>query len=525
MRKMWKNVLGFVLVAAISTGAAVGTSAYLMNKNQSVYNVSNSTAANTFNQPYRFTGMNAVAAENTDFTTAAESAVHGVVHIKATTNAKQSADGGGQQQYMDPFEYFFGFGGRGGFQRPQPQPRVGAGSGVIISTDGYIITNNHVIDGADELEVTLNDNRKFSAKLIGTDPTTDIALIKVDAKDLPTIPFGDSEKLKVGEWVLAVGNPFNLTSTVTAGIVSAKGRGISMGGDRSKIEAFIQTDAAVNPGNSGGALVNTKGELVGINTAIYSETGNFAGYSFAVPISIAGKVASDLKQYGTVQRAILGVLMMSVGDIADQLSYPNLDSKLKEELTELKSKIKVSEGACVSDFAERSSAKEAGIEKGDVIIAVNGAKIKNANALQEQISKYRPGDKVQITVDRNGSSKTFNVELRNAQGSTSVVKSAGDNSADVLGAAFKALTDKQKRELGVSYGIEVTGLLKGKLKDAGIQKGFVIMIVNDQKISTPEQLEKLVDKVLKGNADDRYIVVKGFYPNGRTKVYAIDLAE
>lgn len=350
-------------------------------------------------------------------------------------------------------------------------------------------------------------------------------MIKVDAKDLPTIPFGDSEKLKVGEWVLAVGNPFNLTSTVTAGIVSAKGRGISMGGDRSKIESFIQTDAAVNPGNSGGALVNTKGELVGINTAIYSETGNFAGYSFAVPISIAGKVASDLKQYGTVQRAILGVLMMSVGDIADQLSYPNLDSKLKEELTELKSKIKVSEGACVSDFAERSSAKEAGIEKGDVIIAVNGAKIKNANALQEQISKYRPGDKVQITVDRNGSSKTFNVELRNAQGSTSVVKSAGDNSADVLGAAFKALTDKQKRELGVSYGIEVTGLLKGKLKDAGIQKGFVIMIVNDQKISTPEQLEKLVDKVLKGNADDRYIVVKGFYPNGRTKVYAIDLAE
>ena len=232
-----------------------------------------------------------------------------------------------------------------------------------------------------------------------------------------------------------------------------------------------------------------------------------------------------MKQYGTVQRAILGVLMMSVGDIADQLSYPNLDSKLKEELTELKSKIKVSEGACVSDFAERSSAKEAGIEKGDVIIAVNGAKVKNANALQEQISKYRPGDKVEITVDRNGSNKKFTVELRNAQGSTSVVKSAGDSSADVLGAAFKALTDKQKRELGVSYGIEVTGLLKGKLRDAGIQKGFVIMIVNDQKISTPEQLEKLVDKVLKGNADDRYIVVKGFYPNGRTKVYAIDLAE
>lgn len=523
MKKMWKNVLGIVLVAVISAGAAVGTSAYLINKNQPVFGTSGS--ANTFNQPIRLAGYNTVAAENTDFTTAAESTVHGVVHIKATTNAKQYADGGNQPQYVDPFEYFFGFGGRGGFQRPQPQPRVGAGSGVIISTDGYIITNNHVIDGADELEVTLNDNRKFAAKLVGTDPTTDIALLKIDAKDLPTIPFGDSEKLKVGEWVLAVGNPFNLTSTVTAGIVSAKGRGISMGGgDKSKIESFIQTDAAVNPGNSGGALVNTKGELVGINTAIYSETGNFAGYSFAVPISIAGKVANDLKQYGTVQRAILGVQIMSVGDIADMLGYPNLPAKQKEELNALKSKIKVSEGACVADFADRSTAKEAGIEKGDVIVAVNGAKVKSANALQEQISKYRPGDKVQVTVDRNGSTKTFNVELRNAQGSTAVVKGAAD-SAEVLGAAFRALTNEQKRELGVSYGIEVTGLLNGKLKDAGIKKGFIIMVVNDQKISSPEQLEKIVDKVLKGNEDDRYIVVKGFYPNGRTKVYAIDLAE
>ena len=274
---MWKNVLGITLVVAVSAGAAIGTSTYLMDKNQPAYN--SLGTMHTFDQPIRLAGYNTVAAENTDFTVAAESSVNGVVHIKATTNAKEYSSRG-NQQYVDPFEYFFGFGGRGGFQRPQPQPRVGAGSGVIISTDGYIITNNHVIEGADELEVTLNDNRKFAAKLIGTDPDTDIALIKVDAKDLPTIPFGDSEKLKVGEWVLAVGNPFNLTSTVTAGIVSAKGRGISMGGGdkRSKIESFIQTDAAVNPGNSGGALVNTKGELVGINTAIYSETGNFAGY-------------------------------------------------------------------------------------------------------------------------------------------------------------------------------------------------------------------------------------------------------
>lgn len=370
-------------------------------------------------------------------------------------------------------------------------------------------TNNHVIDGADELEVTLNDNRKFPAKIIGADPTTDIALIKIEATDLPTIPFGDSEKLKVGEWVLAVGNPFNLTSTVTAGIVSAKSRGnIGAGGkDRSKIESFIQTDAAVNPGNSGGALVNTKGELVGINTAIYSETGNFAGYSFAVPISIAGKVANDLKQFGTVQRAVLGVL------IQDPQYVPDAE----------KEKVKVFEGAYVGGFAERSSAKEAGIEKGDVIVAVNGVKIKSSSALQEQISKYRPGDKVELTINRNGSTKKFTVELRNAQGSTKVVK--GGDSAEVMGAAFKALNDEQKRKLGVSYGIEVTGLTSGKLKDAGIKKGFIIMIVNNQKISAPEDLEKIVESILQGRTEDQGLFIKGFYPNGRTKYYAIDLAE
>ena len=371
------------------------------------------------------------------------------------------------------------------------------------------VTNNHVIDGADELEVTLNDNRKFPAKIIGADPTTDIALIKIEATDLPTIPFGDSEKLKVGEWVLAVGNPFNLTSTVTAGIVSAKSRGnIGAGGkDRSKIESFIQTDAAVNPGNSGGALVNTKGELVGINTAIYSETGNFAGYSFAVPISIAGKVANDLKQFGTVQRAVLGVL------IQDPQYVPDAE----------KEKVKVFEGAYVGGFAERSSAKEAGIEKGDVIVAVNGVKIKSSSALQEQISKYRPGDKVELTINRNGSTKKFTVELRNAQGSTKVVK--GGDSAEVMGAAFKALNDEQKRKLGVSYGIEVTGLTSGKLKDAGIKKGFIIMIVNNQKISAPEDLEKIVESILQGRTEDQGLFIKGFYPNGRTKYYAIDLAE
>ncbi|SEG21427.1 trypsin-like peptidase domain-containing protein [Parabacteroides chinchillae] len=513
MKKMWKNMLGVVLVAAISSGAAIGTSAYMMKSEQPVFATG---VENTFKQPLRLANYNSVAAENTDFTKAAENTVHGVVHIKAVANAKEP-DGGGQ--YVDPFEFFFG---NRGFQRPQPQPRVGSGSGVVISTDGYIITNNHVIEGADELEVTLNDNRKFAAKVIGADPSTDIALLKIDAKDLSIIPFGDSEKLKVGEWVLAVGNPFNLTSTVTAGIVSAKGRGLSMGGG-SKIESFIQTDAAVNPGNSGGALVNTKGELVGINTAIYSHTGNFAGYSFAVPISIASKVASDLKQFGTVQRAMLGVNILSVSDISERLSMPNLDAKSKSELEAMKSKTKVSEGVYIAGFGERSSAKEAGIEIGDVIIAVNGTKVKSANVLQEQISKYRPGDKVEIQVDRNGTVKMFTVELRNMQGGTQIIK--GGDSTEVLGAAFKVLTDKQKLQLGVSYGIEVTGLTKGKLQDAGIKKGFIIMIVNNQQISTPEDLEKIVESILQGRSEDQGLFIKGFYPNGRTKYYAIDLAE
>ncbi|MEA4810758.1 trypsin-like peptidase domain-containing protein, partial [Macellibacteroides fermentans] len=340
-------------------------------------------------------------------------------------------------------------------------------------------------------------------------PSTDIALIKVDAKDLPTIPFGDSEQLKVGEWVLAVGNPFNLTSTVTAGIVSAKCRSISNGSDEdvSKIQSFIQTDAAVNPGNSGGALVNTKGELVGINTAIYSETGNFAGYSFAVPMSIAGKVVQDLKQYGNVQRAILGVSILDV-------------SKLNDEQ---KKDVKVTEGAWVGGFAMPSSAKDAGVEIGDVIVAVNDVAVRSTSRLQEEISKYRPGDKVKITVNRKGVQKIFNIELRNMQGNTKILDKA--DPSEVLGGAYQELSDKRKRELGVNYGIEVTGVTNGKLKDAGIKKGYIIMLVNDEKISTPEDLERIVDSILKGRSSEQGLFIKGFYPNGKTTYYAINLSE
>ncbi len=494
MNAKLKNALGIALVAVVSAGSAVGANSYLMNKKiDSMY------SEGEFKQPLHYTSYDGLPADAPDFTVAAENAVHGVVHIQVTSSSSSSGDA----QYFDPFEFFFGEGG--GFQRQQPQARVASGSGVIISTDGYIITNNHVVEDADEIEVTLNDNRKFKAKVIGTDPTTDIALIKISAENLPTIPFGDSEKLKVGEWVLAVGNPFNLNSTVTAGIVSAKGRGIS--GGTSKIESFIQTDAAVNPGNSGGALVNTKGELVGINTAIYSQTGNFTGYSFAVPISIASKVASDLKKYGAVQRAILGV------QITDPENVKGED----------KDKVKALEGAYVSSFAERSPAKEAGIEKGDVITAVNGTKVTNVNSLQEQVSKYRPGDKVEITVNRDGVIKKYNVELRNAQGGTQVVK--GGDSTEVMGAALTALTKKQKEEMSVSYGIQVTGLTDGKMKTAGIKKDFVIMEVNSQKMSDPEDFYRIVDGILHGNSSEQGLFIKGFYPNGRTSYYAIDLSQ
>jgi Do/DeqQ family serine protease len=499
MEKFRKNLLNAVLIILISGGVAAGVTAYIMKNKNAGYVEYSGGANDTFKQPVHLATYNGVAAENTDFTYAAEKTVHAVVHIKVMSTVSIG------RQYIDPFEFFFGFGDN----RPRQQLRTGSGSGVIISTDGYIITNNHVIDNADSINVTLNDKRMFKAKVIGSDPSTDIALIKIEADDLQPITFGDSEQLKIGEWVLAVGNPFDLTSTVTAGIVSAKGRSIMTGeSDKDKIMSFIQTDAAVNMGNSGGALVNTKGELVGINTAIYSQTGLFTGYSFAVPISIAGKVVSDLKKYGTVQRAMLGV----------SIAEPE---RIKQGENP---KIKELKGAYVADFAVRSSAKEAGIEIGDVITAVNGNQVTSPNNLQEQIMKYQPGDKVKVKVDRYGTEKEFIVELKNLQGNTEIMK--GGNSADILGAAFKVLSDKDKREYGINYGIEVYDISKGKIRDCGIRKGFIIMIVNDQKIQTPEDFYSIVDKILKGGTDEKGLLIKGFYPNsGATRHFAIDLID
>ena len=499
MSKFWKNVVNAVVIIFISGGVAAGVTAYFMNNNRDRNDFSDSFES-TFRQPFHWTSLNSVAAENTDFTYAAEKTLNAVVHIRVTATVS------GRRQNLSPFEEFL-YGDR----QQRPRQRQGAGSGVIISTDGYIMTANHVIEGADSISVMLNDKRTFVGKLIGGDADTDIALIKIEADNLEPIPFGDSENLKVGEWVLAVGNPFELTSTVTAGIVSAKGRpnfNRQDDSEKNRISSFIQTDAAVNPGNSGGALVNTRGELVGINTMIYSQTGMFAGYSFAVPISIAGRVVSDLKEYGVLQRAVLGI---SMGDanIAKQQD----------------SKIKVLEGAYISEFSDNSAAKNAGMEIGDVIIAVNDIKITSGSSLQEQIMKYHVGEKVRVKVDRYGTEKEYTVELRNTQGNKEIVQ-GGTNSAEILGAAFKALSDSEKSQYRVDYGIEVSNITRGKFRDQGIRNGFVIMIVNDQKINTPEEFYNIVDKILKGNSEEKGLLIRGFYPNtGNTRHYAIDLVD
>ena len=447
----------------------------------------------------------------TDFTVAAENSVHAVVHIMSKTNVRSSVQ---SQSPIDLFEYFFGY--RDYNQPRQVEPQVGYGSGVIISRDGYIVTNNHVVEGADEIEVTTNDQRSYAAKVIGTDPTTDIALIKIEEKDLPTIPFGNSDELKVGEWVLAVGNPLNLTSTVTAGIVSAKARNLGIiggnngslrGGNTSlSIESFIQTDAAVNPGNSGGALVNTKGELVGINTAIVSKSGAFSGYSFAIPVSIVGKVVTDLKQYGSVQRAMLGVTIQT------------MNSELAKE-----KKIDMVEGVYVAGVGDHSGAKEAGIQEGDIILKVQNKKVTTNAQLQERISQYRPGDVVKVEVLRGKDRETFDVTLRNMQGNTEIVK---NNGVEVLGAAFSELSDNLKRQLNISYGIQVSGLTEGKLKAAGVRKGFIIMKVNDQRIQSVSQFESLVKDIQRGAGfGETALFIVGMYPTGKVTYYAVDLNE
>ena len=501
MKKFLKNVSMCIAVVLVSVGATFATYSYLENRNKpgevNLYDIFSGQVDgdNLHMASYTANGY-------PDFTVVAENAIHAVVHIKSESKQEARTD----PRMIDPFEYFFGFGDR---QRPSnSRPQVGYGSGVIISKDGYIITNNHVISKATEIEVTLNDNSKYSAQLIGADPQTDIALIKIEGKDFPIVSFGNSDALKVGEWVLAVGNPFNLNSTVTAGIVSAKARG-GIGGGRDDIQSFIQTDAAINPGNSGGALINTRGELVGINTAIYSQTGSFAGYGFAVPISIAGKIVADLKEYGAVQRAMLGVEIMNV-------------AAAKEQLPEKTKDIKVTEGIYVGGFADRSPAKEAGMIEGDVIVGINATRVRNVGELQGLINKHRPGDKVKVALKRGNADKIVEVVLKNSSGSTAIIKKA-DALTDV-GAAFKELSEETKRKYGVSFGVEVAGIDNdGKFKANGIERGFIILKINNQPVSTPEAVENIIQSTAR--SQDKVLFIGGFYPNGKTRYYAVGLGE
>ncbi len=442
--------------------------------------------------------MNGVASADSqypDMTGAAEKSVHAVVHIQVESEVEEAEEGSAQGNPF--FDFFFGDRGGnpfGGNRRQEPELRKGSGSGVIISSDGYIVTNNHVVDGAQKIKVILNDKREFEGKVVGKDPNSDIALIKIDAKGLQFLTFGNSDNLKIGEWVLAVGNPFNLTSTVTAGIVSAKSRSININQSKMPIESFIQTDAAVNPGNSGGALVNLKGELVGINTAIASMTGSYAGYSFAVPTTIVQKVVGDMRKYGQVKRALLGVEVQDVtGDVAKE---NNLDKV---------------EGLFVGNVTKGGAADKAGIKKGDVLISLENTKIDSGARLQELIGQRNPGDKIDVEVKREGKLKHFVVVLRSNEDNAS----AGP--IEFLGSKLREATFEEKNAVDIVSGVKVTEVGKGILKDAGVREGFIITDVNKTPVRSTKDVVKAVKESNGG------IFLEGVYPNKERAYYGFGL--
>lgn len=448
------------------------------------------------------------AGQPVDLTYAAEKSLPSVVYIKSVINSKTQT-----VEYSDPFEDFFsdpfgGFFGRGqggnnGTRKRQVQTpkRAAAGSGVIISADGYIVTNNHVVDGADELTVTLNENSKeYSARIIGADKTTDLALIKIDAKNLPAIVIANSDNVKVGEWVLAVGNPLGLNNTVTAGIVSAKARSMGSG-----VSSMIQTDAAINQGNSGGALVNTRGELIGINAMIYSQTGSNIGYGFAIPTTIVNKAVEDFKKYGSYQRAMIGIQGMDVKNYVD--SQKDQDKEVQDFGT--------MEGIYIDKVVEDGAAADAGLQKGDVLTHVDGQKVKQFGDLQAIIAQKRPGDKVSVTYLRNKKAKTATLTLKNEQGTTKVVKNAD---VDILGIDVRPVTDSQKKQLEISYGLEVLKVSGGKMKEAGVPKGFIIQVVNDKPMRSFDDLQQAVK-----DAKDQMLVIKGIFPTGKRGGFVVYL--
>ena len=433
-----------------------------------------------------------------DFTKIADKMMEGVVNIKSTQTIRSNRSAN-SQQVPDQFRDLFGdddlferfFGPRFYFENPKsgPQVRVGTGSGVIISSDGYIVTNNHVVSDADDIEVTLHDNRTYKAKVIGTDPSTDLALIQIKEKDLVHLPLTNSDDVKIGEWVLAIGNPFNLNSTVTAGIVSAKARNINILQDRGAIESFIQTDAAINPGNSGGALVNLQGGLIGINTAIASPTGAYAGYGFAIPSNIVKKVVNDIIEYGSVQRGYLGIMIRDV------------DGNLAREKD-----LKVTSGVYVDSLTDNSAAKAAGIQAGDVVLKVDEIGVKHAPELQELIARRRPGDKVNITVNRKGKEKSYTVTLNNKEGKTQLISKTNDNVLDILGIEVKDLDENIARKLDIEGGVLISKVKSGKIqRETDIKEGFIITKADNKPVKNKEDLIKILDNKSGG------ILLEGIY--------------
>lgn len=498
MKTSTKFVIGAAAMVAVSAGVAGVTAYAVMQNNQK-------DDATSFYDTFkaapltRTAAFDATAMQPVDLTQAAESSLNSVVHIMAVQRSKTQV----VQGQPDIFDFFFGD-GRGRQRQIETPEQRGFGSGVIISKDGYIVTNNHVIDGADEISVKLHDSREVKGRVVGTDPTSDLALVKIEGDDFPAIPIGSSDALKVGEWVLAVGNPFTLGSTVTAGVVSAKARGLGA----NQVESFIQTDAAINQGNSGGALVNARGELVGINAMLYSPTGAYSGYGFAIPTSIMTKVVTDLKQYGTVQRALLGIAGRDMGNEV----YP-------EEIRKEQKELGTNTGVQIVSVEEDGSVSGV-LEKNDVIIALDGKKIKTMSELQGLLAQHRPGDKIKLTVWRDKKEKEFTVMLKNAQGNTKVVKKAD---MEILGAAFRVVPDEVKRQLNLGYGVQVTGLTSGRMADSGIRKGFIILKANNKQLRTVEDLETVMKAA--SQSPDQVLFMTGVYPSGKRANYAVDLSQ
>ena len=495
-----KKAILFLGVVAVSA-AAGGTTAWLLSGKPEQPTVWVDRSADR--EPGAGTHFTAYQAEQyPDLTYAAENAVQAVVNIEVVQRVEMPQSNYGYD-FFDPFREFFGLPQqRGGESEPRYQERRGGGSGVILSPDGYIVTNNHVVDGADELTVTLNDNKEFSARIVGADPTTDLALIKIDGKNLPAIAIANSDNVKVGEWVLAVGNPLGLNNTVTAGIVSAKARTMGQG-----VSSMIQTDAAINQGNSGGALVNTRGELIGINAMIYSQTGSNIGYGFAIPTAIMNKVVDDIKAYGTVQRAMIGISGSDVN------LYVDAEKEKGNEVD-----LGTMEGIYIAEVVEDGAAEDAGLKKGDVITHIDGQKVTQFGELQGIMAQKRPGDKVTVTYLRNKKKQTATLTLKNQQGNTKVVKNAD---LDVLGGTFRAITEQQKEQLNIGYGLEVLKVSGGKLKDAGVPKGFIIQRANDKSIKSIDDLQAVVKDA--STSKEPVLYVQGVYPTGKKGYFAVPL--